>query len=201
MLKKLGFDDKLIQLFMECVKSVKYKITHSGQEFRLISPGRGIRQGDPLSSYLFLVCMEGLTALLNDYDRRKLLTGIKVARGAPVLTHMFFADDSYIYCKATNEMAVQISHILNVYERASGQKINNAKSSIFFSCNTAQEECDMICHTLGFQEAAADTTYLGLPNSIGRNKKAVFGYLKSRMQSRIEGWDKKFLFKGVKNCF
>lgn len=54
---------------------------------------------DPLSSYLFLVCMEGLTTLINDYERRNLVVEIKVVRGAPVLTHMFFADDSIFIVK------------------------------------------------------------------------------------------------------
>lgn len=99
---------------------MKYKITHSGKEFGSIVPSRGIRQGDPLSSYLFLICMEGLTVLIQDNERRRLLIGIKVARGVPVLSHKFFADDSYIYCKAKGPMAAQVSHMLHVYERASG---------------------------------------------------------------------------------
>lgn len=198
MLKNLGFEEKLISLFLECVMSVKYKITHSGKEFGSIVPSRGIRQGDPLSSYLFLVCMEGLTALINDYERRNLVAGIKVARGAPVLTHMFFADDSYIYCKANADMTEQICQMLRVYEKASGQKINQAKSSVFFSSNTNSEVKEVICQTLGFHEADGNTTYLGLPNCIGRNKSAIFGYLKNRMHNRIEGWDKKQLSKGGK---
>lgn len=196
MLTKMGFKDHLIQLFMECVQSVIYKITYSGKVIGSVVPSRRIRQGDPLSSYLFLVCMEGLTTLLQDNARRNLLTGIRVARTAPTLTHMFFADDSYIFCKANGNTADLISNILQVYESASGQKINNFKSSVIFSCNTSQDMRESICNTLGFQEADGSTTYLGLPNVIGRNKKAMFGYIKNQMQKRIEGWDKKHLSKG-----
>lgn len=196
MLTKMGFKDHLIQLFMECVQSVSYKITYSGKVIGSVVPSRGIRQGDPLSSYLFLVCMEGLTTLLQDNARRNLLTGIRVARTAPTLTHMFFADDSYIFCKANGNTADLISNILQVYESASGQKINNFKSSVIFSCNISQDMRESICNTLGFQEADGSTTYLGLPNVIGRNKKAMFGYIKNQMQKRIEGWDKKHLSKG-----
>ena len=198
MLLTLGFEDKLVSLFMNCVTSSRYTINHSGKEFGLILPKRGIRQGDPLSSYMFLICMEGLTALVNEYERRRLLTGIKVARGAPVLTHMFFADDSYIYSKANEETALQINHMLQVYEKASGQQIYKTKSSVLFSCNTNQEEKEIVCNILGFAETSEETTYLGLPNFVGRNKKVAFGYLKNRMQSKIEGWDKKYLSKGGK---
>ncbi|XP_074370739.1 uncharacterized protein LOC141711921 [Apium graveolens] len=142
--------------------------------------------------------MEGLTALIQDAERRRLLAGIRVARGAPSLTHMFFADDSYIYCKANGDSADQINLMLQTYERASGQKINKAKSSVFFSSNTDHEVKEAVCNMLDFQEATEQTTYLGLPNVIGRNKTAAFGYLKSRMQNRIEGWDKKYLSKGGK---
>lgn len=68
----------------------RYKISQSGHEFGDIVPERGIRQGDPLSSYLFLICMEGFTALIRDYERKKMVTGIQVARGAPHISHMFF---------------------------------------------------------------------------------------------------------------
>lgn len=67
MLTKLGFDEHLTQLFMECVQTARYKITYSGREVGTVTPSRGIRQGDPLSSYLFLICMEGLTALIQDH--------------------------------------------------------------------------------------------------------------------------------------
>lgn len=72
-LLKMGFDQKVVQLFMGCISSVNYKITHAGRNFGSISPEQGLRQGDPLSSYLFLICIEGLSALLHDYERRKLL--------------------------------------------------------------------------------------------------------------------------------
>lgn len=160
MLLKLGFDSRLSKLMLECVTSVRYKFSNSGKEFGLITPSRGIRQGDPLSSYMFLICMEGLTALIHGHERRNLLMGIKIARGAPRLSHLFFADDSYIYCKAEAEMATQLNHMLQVYERASGQQINKTKSSVLFSCNTVQEKRTKICNLLCFREATEETTYL-----------------------------------------
>lgn len=96
MLSKLGFAEEISDLFMQCVRTARYKITHSGREFGSIIPQKGLRQGDPLSSYLFLICMDGLSALIKSYERRGLIKGIKVARGAPSVSHMFFADDSYI---------------------------------------------------------------------------------------------------------
>lgn len=119
-LTKLGFHHKVVSLFMACVTTVSYQIAHAGRIFGEIIPSRGIRQGDPLSSYLFLICMEGFTALINDYERRGLIKGIKVARTAPAISHMFFADDTYIFCKANKENADHVMQMLNLFERVSG---------------------------------------------------------------------------------
>ena len=197
-LSKMGFDQRVIKLFMSCISSVRYKITHAGRNFGNITPERGLRQGDPLSSYLFLICIEGLTALLNDFENKKMLKGIKVARSAPSISHMFFADDSYIFCKANVESAENIIHLLQIFERASGQQINVDKSSVFFSKNTPSRLKNDLCHRLRFKEANDGSLYLGLPNIIGRNKSAIFGYLKEKLQDRTQGWDKKTLSKGGK---
>lgn len=88
--------------------------------------------------------------------------------------------------------------MLHTFERASGQKINEDKSSAFFSRNTGQEKIQEICHILNFQEANDDTMYLGLPSILGRNKSAIFGYLKDRLGDKNRGWDKKTISKGGK---
>ncbi|XP_017217507.1 uncharacterized protein LOC108195085 [Daucus carota subsp. sativus] len=170
----MGFNVTMVNILMSCVTSARYKITHAGREFGDIIPERGLRQGDPLSSYLLLVCMEGLTSIIKEYERKGLITGIKVARGAPTVTHMFFADDSYIFCKATKEDAEHVMNILSTY--------------------TKKEVLDI----LKFHEADDSSHYLGLPNSLGRKKSALLGYLKEKVQQRVQPWDGKLLNKGAK---
>lgn len=124
--------------------------------------------------------------------------GVKVARSAPPISHMFFADDSYIFCKVNEESTAHVMQILHLFERASGQQINVDKSSVLFSKNTPNFLKSDLCQKLRFQEASDQSMYLGLPNIIGRNKSALFGFLKERLRSRIQGWDKKTLSKGGK---
>uniref|UniRef100_A0A803NT91 Reverse transcriptase n=1 Tax=Cannabis sativa TaxID=3483 RepID=A0A803NT91_CANSA len=182
----------------ECVTSTEYLVVHENKEMGPIIPSRGIRQGDPLSPYLFILCAEGLSALLNKYERAGLIHGCKVANGAPRISHMLFADDSYLYCKATILEVTRIKDILQKFEAASGQKVNFSKSSIFYSTNTTQAVCDSISNILGMAIANEGSLYLGLPSTLSRNKSAVLGYLKKRVRKRIEGWEMKFLSRAGK---
>lgn len=120
--------------------------------------------------------MEGLSNLIQEFVRRKWLQGIQVARGAPRVTHMLFADDTYIFCKAKESEAEHVLDLLNSFEEASGQKINANKSSILFSRYTDHGIREVICNLMGVQEADAGTKYLGLPNLKGRNKSVALGY-------------------------
>ena len=80
---KLGFDSRWVELVMLFVTIVKYTVSSNGYTIEPITPQRGLRQGDPLSPYLFLICTEGLSVLLNDQARRGRIHGCKVANTAP----------------------------------------------------------------------------------------------------------------------
>ena len=85
---KLGFDQRWVKLIMACVKSVKYTIRFNSVETDAIVPTRGLRQGDPLSPYLFLLVAEGLSTMLKGAEERGELEGVKVCREAPVISHL-----------------------------------------------------------------------------------------------------------------
>lgn len=121
-----------------------------------------------------------------------------MARSAPPISHIFFADDYYIFSKANVESVRHVQNMLHTFEKASGQKVNVDKYSVIFSknvCNPLKEE---LCQPLGFKEAGTNSMYLGLPSLINRKKSVAFGYIKDRLQERLKGWDKKKLFKGGK---
>ena len=114
-----------------------------------IVPSRGLWQGDPLSPYLFIICAEGLSSLINHYERAGLLHGVRIARGAPYLTYLFFADDYFIFFKASVQEARAMKTILFMYGAASDQKVNYNKSSISFTANVNNEVAHYICSLLG----------------------------------------------------
>jgi hypothetical protein len=163
---------------MRCVSTVNYRIKVNGKHTDAITPQRGLRQGDPLSPYLFIICAEGLSAMLQKAERDRKIIGIKVCRTAPSVNHLFFADDSLILMHARREVAAELRRILEVYERVSGQVINKDKSSILFSPNTARVVRDEMKATLSISQDKWGERYLGLPVSIGISKKKTFAYIK-----------------------
>ena len=102
----------------------------------MITPTRGIRQGDPMSPYLFLMVAEGLSSLIQQAEEREELEGIKVCREAHMMSYLLFADDSLILMHPDKSNADCLKGILDMYFQSSGQMLSAAKSSIFFSGNT-----------------------------------------------------------------
>ena len=121
-MRKMGFRERWINLVMGCVKTVSYSVLVNGEPCGTIFPTRGIRQGDPLSSFLFLLCMEGLNGLIKKADLQGDIHGYSLCRRGLKLTHLLFADDSLIFCRATLEECNKVMDLLKVYEEASGQK-------------------------------------------------------------------------------
>lgn len=102
-MEKLGFVERWIHLIMQCVTSMTYAIKINGVPKGNIIPLRGIRQCDPLSPHLFLLCAEGLSALIKDTVDNGQMEGLAVCCSGPKLSYLFFANDSLIFCKASIE--------------------------------------------------------------------------------------------------
>ena len=121
MMRRMGFKDRWISLMMMCVTTVSYSVLINGEPKGKINPTRGLRQGDPISPYLFLLCAEGLSARLRREEYGENGRGISVGRGAPRVSHLLFADDCIVFCKASMEEGGKIIKILEDYERELGR--------------------------------------------------------------------------------
>ena len=181
LLRKLGFHEKWVALMMECITTVSYSILINGEPSGTINPSRGIRQGDPLSPYLFILCTEGLHGLLNQAVVAGDIRGISICRNGPRLTHLFFTDDSLLFCRASIQECQNIQDILLTYEKASGQQLNRDKTTLFFGKNVHQSLQEVIISLLGVSEVKQYEKYLGLPSFVGRRKKASFQYIKKQV--------------------
>ena len=190
---QMGFQEQWVALIMECVTSVTYSLLVNGEPCGNIKPSRGIRQGDSLSPYLFLLCLEGLHRMIHKAASNGDIQGISICRNGTKLTHLFFADDSLLFCRATSHDCQKMLEILSSYDRVSGQKLNRDKTTLFFSKSTPIDMQQKIMDDLGVTTLKNYDKYLGLPSMVGRNKRVSFEHLKQRVWKRLKGWEGKLL--------
>lgn len=81
----------------------------NGSPVRLFSPEQRLRQGDPLSSFLFIMCSEVLSKLFLQVEETRLIYGIKICRGSPTISHVPFADNLVVFSRASKAEARAIS--------------------------------------------------------------------------------------------
>ena len=114
-----------------------------------------------------------------------LLTGLKIARGSPAVSHLLFADDSLFLCKANRQECEVILQILKDYERALGQQINFLKSSVQYGHKVPESARLEVQQVLGITTLGGMETYLGIPESLGGSKTQVFGFLNERVNNKV----------------
>ena len=173
-MRRMGFHEKWVGWVLKCITTITYSVLINGEAHGQITPTRGLRQGEPLSSYLFLLCVKAFSALISDASNRQSPNGASICRGCPRFTHLVFANDSLLFCKAEMREVSKLVEILKLYKAASRQKINTDKSLVNFSLNTLPETRSEVLEILGPMQDSRQGKYLGLPSVIGKSKNQVF---------------------------
>ncbi|XP_021757136.1 uncharacterized protein LOC110722177 [Chenopodium quinoa] len=149
MMAKLGFSVLWIKRIMDFLASVSFSFKVNGVISGEVHPFRGLRQGDPISPYLFLLCADSFSSLLSRVARENRIKGASICIGAPRVSYLFFADDSLLFAKATLQECSVVADIISIYERASGQKVNLDKTNVTFSKCVPLDRRMEIVETLG----------------------------------------------------
>ncbi|XP_026432418.1 uncharacterized protein LOC113329808 [Papaver somniferum] len=114
-LRQFSFDAKFCGYIEQCISTTTIYVLLKGSPTESFSPTRGIRQGDPLSPYLFILRMEFLSRFLLNAETSHLISSVKAARKAPGITHLMFADDILIFTKADMHNIEGIMSVLDYF--------------------------------------------------------------------------------------
>ncbi|KAL6205195.1 hypothetical protein ACLB2K_022457 [Fragaria x ananassa] len=163
-LLQLGFCDQWVGWIMNCVETVSYSFVINGEVRGMIKPSRGLRQGDSISPYLFLICAKVLSRLIRGAEREGKLHGVSICTGAPTITHLFFAYDSFIFCRADEE-----------------------------ECGDLMTKRQELAAYLGVMYVEKHNKYLDLPVELSYSKEEAFVYVAEKIDKRTQGWRDKTL--------
>jgi len=197
-LKQLGFNDSWVTQVMACVTTVSFSIRFNGEQLPYFKPTRGIRQGDPLSPYLFILIANALSTTLTQAVAIGHIKGIQFHRDCPKLCHLFFADDSVFFLKATISECHNLANLLNQYCVATGQLINRNKYGVFFSKNCPNSLQHNLAQELRVPILNKYGKYLGIPSDWGRSTREMFSWILARVNAKLAGWQDQFLSKSGK---
>ena len=167
---RMGFHDMWIRMVMNCVTTVSFTVLVNGKPGSSFKPSRGLRQGDPLSPYLFLLVCDVLSRNVRAAVTSGKLENIRISKRCPGISHLFFADDSLFFSKATSTNCFELLRIIDEYCHASGQSLNTEKSATCFSTSTPVTTKATIAGIFRIPITDNPGTYLGIPSSWGKKK-------------------------------
>ena len=190
-LLSLGFPPLFVRLIMQCVETTSFSVAVNGNLYGFFKGQCGVRQGDPLSPYLFLACMEYISRMLNqstqhtDFNFHPKCSALGVS-------HLAFADDVLLLCRCDMQSVSILNQQLLAFGRMPGLVINAAKSSIYFG-GVGESVKLAILRLTGFLEGSFPFRYLGVPLSPHRLLASQFSPLLQKLESSIQSWMGKLL--------
>ncbi|RVW81724.1 LINE-1 retrotransposable element ORF2 protein [Vitis vinifera] len=187
----------ICKLDIEKAYDTKFSVMVNGTPTGFFSSSKGLRQGDSLSPYLFVMGMEVLSVLIRRAMEGGFISGCKIQRGrgrAAHVAHLLFADDTIVFCEAKKEYLTNLSWILFWFEAASGLRINLAKSEIIPVGEV--QGIEELAMELGCRVGQLPTVYLGLP--LGVPNKVVYGWdgVEEKMRRRLALWKSQYISTG-----
>ena len=193
----MGFCAKWVGWAKWCISTTSFSVLVNGTPAGFFNSSKGLRQGDPISPYLFVLGMEALSCLIKRAVRGGFLTSYRVkGRGGEgvQLTHLMYADDTLIFCDASKDQLAYLSCVLMWFEVISGLRINLDKSEIIPMGKV--ENLKVLALELERKVGKLPPIYLGLPLGAPHKSVAVWDGMEERLRRRLAFWKRQYISKG-----
>jgi hypothetical protein len=187
-LSEIKLPECLVNLIMHAVTSVETTVKWNGARAEYFRPQRGIRQGDPISPYLFVLCMDKLSHLIMHAVDTGAWHTFRAGRHGPFVSHLMFADDLLLFGEATENQMNCVIDILDQFCTMSGQEVSHEKTSILFSKNVTRGVKNKLVHLSTFRETSSLGKYLGVPLIGGAPKREDFQYIIDQISIKLTAW-------------
>ncbi|RVW34286.1 putative ribonuclease H protein [Vitis vinifera] len=196
-LKEMGFGQRWIKWIDWCISTVKFSVLINGSPSGFFQSTRGLRQGDPLSPYLFVIAMEVFSSMMRRAISGGYLSGWKVSGGRGEgmhISHLLFADDTLVFCEESSDEMTYLSWLLMWFEACSGLRINLEKSEMIPVGRVLN--IDGLALELGCKVGGIPSSYLGMPLGAAFNSVAVWDGVEERFRRRLAMWRRQYISKG-----
>lgn len=131
MFRKFGFSEVIIDMIWRLMSNNWYSVLINGRSHGFFQSTKGLKQGDPLSRTLFIIVAEVLARGLNNLHRDADFKGFGLPKWSPEINHLWYADDTILFCSGDRTSVIKMMKVLRDYERTSGQMINKSKSFFY----------------------------------------------------------------------
>lgn len=195
MMMKMGFGLIWRNWIKECLHSSSVAVLINGSLTSEFKPQRGLRQGDPLSPFLFLIVAEGLSALINKSVQLGEFRCYKVGTDLVDISHLQYADDTIVVGEATMEDSWAIKAIMRNFEIFSGLRVNFTKSKIC-GVNVRQEELEVMAAMVNYKTESLPFKYLGVLVGSNPRRFSTWNAIMENFSRRLASWKARYISLG-----
>eukprot|EP00253_Pinus_taeda_P030826 PITA_30826 len=186
-LEAYGFAKRWIEWIFSMISTPFFSILVNGNPTKPFNASRGIRQGDPLSPFLFILAVDGLGRIIKRETRRNKLRGLKLWGNNLTITHQQFVDDIMLFGEVSLREVKIIKEVLETFSEASGMEINKEKSCTFIF-NAPEAIKAHLTRTLGFKQGVLPTKYLGNQLDIHPTRMKNWQEVIDKIKKRLSNW-------------
>ncbi|XP_021995690.1 uncharacterized protein LOC110892858 [Helianthus annuus] len=186
-MKQMGFPELWCRWIWGILKSARSSVLVNGSPTFEFKCEKGVRQGDPISPFIFLIVMEALTLLLDKAKDEGILRGLATPNDGPVISHLLFADDAIILGEWCSENVLNVVRILRVFHMCSGLRINLSKSNLY-GLGVDGGDVEVKAASVGCKADFLPFRYLGI--MVGANMSNVNNWkpVYDVFQARLSRW-------------